>query len=128
MEITPATSAATPKARTSKGRAAGEAEPTKSAAPKKTKTATPAGTAESKPKKAASPRNSKTKAAAAESATENEVMIQSITVVQQPSSEELTGMIAQAAYFIAAQRDFAPGNELQDWLNAEREVLRRFAQ
>ena len=125
MEITPATSTATPKARTSKGRAAGKAEPTKSAAPKKAK---PVGTAASKPKKAASPRSGKTKAAATESATENEVVIQSIVVVQQPSSEALTGMIAQAAYFIAAQRDFAPGNELQDWLNAEREVLRRFAQ
>jgi DUF2934 family protein len=32
--------------------------------------------------------------------------------------------IATAAYYRAAQRDFAPGNELADWLAAEREVDR----
>ncbi len=30
--------------------------------------------------------------------------------------------IAEAAYFIAQKRGFAPGLELQDWLAAEREV------
>ena len=28
-------------------------------------------------------------------------------------------MIAEAAYFIAERRDFAPGHELSDWLQAE---------
>lgn len=30
--------------------------------------------------------------------------------------------IAQAAYFRAASRGFAPGEELRDWLEAEREL------
>jgi hypothetical protein len=29
-------------------------------------------------------------------------------------------MVAEAAYYIAAARGFAPGNELDDWLAAER--------
>jgi hypothetical protein len=32
-------------------------------------------------------------------------------------------MIARAAYFRAEKRGFAPGNELQDWVEAESEVL-----
>jgi hypothetical protein len=38
------------------------------------------------------------------------------------SEEERRRMIAEAAYFRAARREFAPGGELQDWLAAEREV------
>jgi hypothetical protein len=37
-------------------------------------------------------------------------------------------MIAKAAYFRAAQRDFAPGHELEDWLAGESEVDRRIAE
>lgn len=124
MEITPATSAATPKTRTSKVRAAAEAEPTKSAATKKAKPAVKttviASPPASKPKKADSPRKltAKTKVTAPAKSVK----------VTQPSIEELGGMIAQAAYYIAAQRNFAPGNELDDWLNAEREILSRYAQ
>ncbi|MGD8310316.1 MAG: DUF2934 domain-containing protein, partial [Chromatiales bacterium] len=32
------------------------------------------------------------------------------------------GMIAEVAYYKAASRGFSPGYELQDWLEAEREV------
>jgi len=35
-------------------------------------------------------------------------------------------MIAEAAYFRAEKRDFAPGHELEDWLDAEAEVRARF--
>jgi len=42
-----------------------------------------------------------------------------------PPPDELRGMIATEAYFIAAQRNFAPGGELDDWLEAERRVLAR---
>lgn len=31
-------------------------------------------------------------------------------------------MIAEAAYFRAEQRGFAPGNEMSDWLEAEADV------
>lgn len=34
-------------------------------------------------------------------------------------------LIAEAAYFRAEQRGFAPGNELGDWLDAEAEVKRK---
>lgn len=37
-------------------------------------------------------------------------------------SVNMTDMIATAAYFIAQQRNFAPGNELGDWLMAEQQV------
>lgn len=37
---------------------------------------------------------------------------------------QLNAMIATAAYYLAVQRDFAPGNEMSDWLTAEQQVLR----
>jgi hypothetical protein len=40
-------------------------------------------------------------------------------------TEDLAGLIATTAYFLAAERNFAPGRELDDWLEAERRVLAR---
>ncbi len=40
------------------------------------------------------------------------------------SAQERENFIAQAAYFRAEKRGFAPGCELQDWVEAEAEVLR----
>ncbi len=39
-----------------------------------------------------------------------------------PDGEDRLRLIAEAAYFRAEQRDFAPGQELEDWLAAEIEV------
>ena len=39
---------------------------------------------------------------------------------------EMARLIAEAAYFRAAARHFAPGGEVEDWLGAEREVSERF--
>jgi hypothetical protein len=36
---------------------------------------------------------------------------------------DLRAQIAHKAYLIAERRGFAPGNEQEDWLQAEREVL-----
>lgn len=36
--------------------------------------------------------------------------------------EQRQQLIALAAYFIAERRGFAPGNELEDWLQAEAEI------
>jgi hypothetical protein len=47
--------------------------------------------------------------------------------VKQVSAEERWSMIAQAAYFRAEQRNFAPGHELEDWVAAEGEVDRKLA-
>ena len=41
------------------------------------------------------------------------------------SAQEREMQIARAAYFRAEKRGFAPGGELQDWVEAEAELLRR---
>jgi Protein of unknown function (DUF2934) len=40
------------------------------------------------------------------------------------SAQERQMLVARAAYFRAEKRGFAPGRELQDWVEAEAEVLR----
>lgn len=40
-----------------------------------------------------------------------------------PNQQTLRAMIAEAAYFRAEKRGFAPGFELFDWLDAEREIM-----
>jgi hypothetical protein len=40
------------------------------------------------------------------------------------SAQERQRLVEQAAYFRAEKRGFAPGCELQDWVEAEAEVLR----
>jgi hypothetical protein len=40
-------------------------------------------------------------------------------------SEETRRQIAEAAYYKAKQRGFAPGHELEDWIEAESEVMGR---
>lgn len=42
----------------------------------------------------------------------------------QPGQREL--MIAEAAYYLAERRGFAPGAELEDWVAAESEIDRLF--
>jgi hypothetical protein len=46
---------------------------------------------------------------------------------EQPSPEDIRRRIEMQAYFKAKARGFAPGYELQDWLEAEREVKQRAA-
>jgi len=41
------------------------------------------------------------------------------------SPEELRQLISEAAYYRAKRRGFAPGHELEDWILAEAEVMRR---
>lgn len=67
----------------------------------------------------AAPRKTRSrKTPAPETAGESPVEI----IAMHPTQDELSGMIATTAYFIAAQRNFAPGQELDDWLEAERLV------
>jgi len=42
------------------------------------------------------------------------------------SDEELHELVAQAAYRRAEKRAFAPGRELDDWLEAEAEIREAF--
>jgi hypothetical protein len=44
---------------------------------------------------------------------------------EQPAPEDVRRRIEMQAYFKAKARGFVPGYELQDWLEAEREVKRR---
>jgi hypothetical protein len=44
--------------------------------------------------------------------------------VKRVSDEERRAMISRAAYFRAERRNFAPGQELEDWVAAEAEVDR----
>jgi hypothetical protein len=41
---------------------------------------------------------------------------------------DLSKVIAEAAYYRAQQRGFAPGHELDDWIAAEAEVRRNLEQ
>lgn len=41
------------------------------------------------------------------------------------SAEELRKLIAEAAYYRAKRRGFAPGHEEEDWVQAEAEVKER---
>jgi hypothetical protein len=41
------------------------------------------------------------------------------------TAEEVRKLIEEAAYYRAAQRGFVPGHELEDWVQAEFEVMRR---
>jgi sterol desaturase/sphingolipid hydroxylase (fatty acid hydroxylase superfamily) len=41
-----------------------------------------------------------------------------------PASPNLHAMIAEAAYYRAEKRGFAPGHECRDWMEAEREIRR----
>jgi sterol desaturase/sphingolipid hydroxylase (fatty acid hydroxylase superfamily) len=38
---------------------------------------------------------------------------------------ELEGMVAVAAYYRAEKRNFSPGNEIKDWLDAKQEIIKQ---
>lgn len=49
------------------------------------------------------------------------------TVVKDlPEIVDINAMIAEAAYLIAAGRGFAPGHDVEDWLQAEQQILSRY--
>ncbi|MDJ0860859.1 MAG: DUF2934 domain-containing protein [Gammaproteobacteria bacterium] len=64
-------------------------------------------------KKRAAPRKAATKKVGADRSNSSPVNI---------SAEERWRMVATAAYHRAEQRGFAPGHEVEDWLNAEKEI------
>lgn len=43
----------------------------------------------------------------------------------EPSPDEIRRLIAEAAYYRAKQRNFEPGHEVEDWIEAESEVMER---
>ena len=91
-----------------------------------------AGSAETKPAAAKKPRAPrKTLTTKAAPAAEVEIMAATPDPTpqdptpQDPRSEDLGTMIATAAYYLAAARNFSPGHELDDWLEAERAIHAR---
>lgn len=75
-------------------------------------------------KKPRAPRKTPTaKPAGPEPASAVEVQVVAATL--DPTPEDVGTMIATAAYYLAAARDFTPGHELDDWLEAERAVHAR---
>ena len=43
----------------------------------------------------------------------------------EPSPQEIRRLISEAAYYKAKERGFEPGHELEDWIEAESEVMGR---
>lgn len=74
-----------------------------------------------KPAKDAAPKAAAKKPAAAKPATSRASKAKSLKNV---TPEQRYRMICDAAYFKAEKRNFAPENEIQDWLDAEAEVNR----
>jgi hypothetical protein len=89
-----------------------EMTPEGSPSPKRTKAIKTADSAPAAKKSRAPRKTLTTKAAGAET----------MVAVPEPSGQELGDMIATAAYYLAAARNFTPGHELDDWLEAERSV------
>ena len=46
----------------------------------------------------------------------------------QPETEDHQRMVAEAAYFRAQRRGFQGGDPMEDWIEAEREISRRYAE
>lgn len=45
-----------------------------------------------------------------------------------PGEDRLYSMIAEAAYYLAEQRGFSPGHDIEDWLAAEASITGRSRQ
>jgi hypothetical protein len=48
--------------------------------------------------------------------------VQALPPVTAPDEHPHTAMVAEAAYYLAEKRGFAPGRELDDWLQAEDQI------
>lgn len=48
--------------------------------------------------------------------------IEAAVAMPAAAPSDLHGMIETAAFYLAAERSFAPGHELEDWLEAERRI------
>ncbi|HYE33890.1 DUF2934 domain-containing protein [Methylocaldum sp.] len=89
-----------------------------------------AGTKHKKPKPAArqaveaKPRETVATPRARSSATGKDVSrIAAFKRAQRPNQETVDRMVAEAAYYLAEKRNFAPGFEEEDWLAAKAQIL-----
>lgn len=89
--------------------------------PKRARAKATAPSPDTKPaRKAAAPRKKPVKEPERE-IVEPEIVSKSLT------ETDLQSMIATAAFYRAAARNFEPGHDLQDWLEAEREIRALYA-
>jgi hypothetical protein len=78
------------------------------------------------PRKTATPKPDTTTAAPRKgTAPQRAAPLATTHVRAELSPEETRRLIAEAAYFRAKQRGFAPGREVEDWIAAESEVMGR---
>ncbi|HEY4368342.1 MAG TPA: DUF2934 domain-containing protein [Steroidobacteraceae bacterium] len=73
----------------------------------------------------ATTRKPRVRKASKATAASSEVAVPEVRVescAMQAADEDLSGLIATTAYFLAAERNFSAGHELDDWLEAERRV------
>lgn len=84
--------------------------------------AVPPRRARTKAKSDAAPRAAKKPRASRKPPVVETTTVNVTALTHERSQEEMGGMIAIAAYFLAEQRDFTPGHELDDWLEAERRI------
>jgi len=82
------------------------------------KTSTAAGKESTKPTLTTKATRSRKKSVTAPAVASSE-----IEATVSYTSDQLRSMIATAAYLRAASRNFSPGNEVEDWLVAEQQVM-----
>jgi hypothetical protein len=82
---------------------------------KRTRSKTAKAVASTQAAAAAKPKKSRSRKTQAAEAT-------APALTAMPTPEEIKEMIAKAAYFLAEERNFSPGHELDDWLEAERRI------
>jgi hypothetical protein len=78
-------------------------------------------------KKSAAPTPAEPKQTRSRKKVEPALVLHSEQPAATAAPPDINGMISIAAYFMAAQRGFAPGNELDDWLAAERTVRSHYS-
>ncbi|MDP2071977.1 DUF2934 domain-containing protein [Methylotenera sp.] len=61
---------------------------------------------------------------AASKNSKNPIPVIGIESEQTPSADDKVNYIAVSAYYRAAARGYAPGHEIQDWLEAEAELAK----
>ena len=83
------------------------------------------GSSPSKRTRAAKPAAEKKPRAPRKSPTTRTSQAEIAAATVESAPEDLGSMIATAAYYLAAARNFSPGHELDDWLEAERLVNAR---
>jgi hypothetical protein len=77
------------------------------------------------PRKATPKPDAKAAATPRKTTTEERSIVMDTILRNEQPSDEVRKQIEEAAYYRAKQRGFEPGHELEDWIEAESDVMRR---